>query len=126
MRYILFLFLLFQIIPAFATEEEEIGHIYGALGEIYGQSSVRAGTDSWEAGLLNRKSLGIVFLDYSDSMYSAIGPIISFDVIPGLFAALGYEWTFWGFTSFRIEANTGHSIDNYSSSEINIGLSLFW
>lgn len=117
--------LLFSFVSK-AAQQESIFHIYGALGEIYGQSSIRAGTSSWEAGLLNRRSIGWAKLDYSGSAYIAYGPMIGFEFSPGVFAALGWEWTFFGFTSFRIEANTGHSLDNYSSSEVNVGLSLFW
>lgn len=111
---------------AFCAKEEKVFHVYGALGEIYGQSSIRGGTSKWEAGLLNRRSIGFAFMEYSNSAYIAYGPMIGFEVSPGVFAALGWEWTFFGFTSLRIEANTGHSIDNYSSSEVNVGLSLFW
>ena len=122
---ILFTFLLVST-SAFCAKEEKVFHVYGALGEIYGPSSYRAGTSKWEAGLLNRRSIGFVFLEYSGSAYVAYGPIIGFEVSPGAFAALGWEWTFFGFSSIRIEANTGHTLDNYSSSEVNLGFSAFW
>lgn len=109
-----------------AAYEEKMFHVYGALGEIYGQSSIRGGTSTWEAGLLNRRSLGFVFMEYSSSAYIAYGPMVGLELSPGVFAALGWEWTFFGFTSFRVEANTGHSLDNYSSSEVNVGLSVYW
>lgn len=122
---ILILTLLFST-SAHCAKEEKIFHVYGALGEIYGPASYRAGTSSWEAGLLNRRSIGFAFLEYNGSAYVAYGPILGLELSPGAFAGLGWEWTFFGFSSIRIEANTGHTLDNYSSSEVHLGLSLFW
>lgn len=111
----------------YAARDEKLFHVYGALGEVYGQSSIRAGMQDWEAGLLNRRSIGLAFLEYfGENAYIAYGPMIGLEVSPGAFAGLGWEWTFFGFSSLRVEANTGHSLDNFSSSEVNIGLSLYW
>lgn len=126
MKKPLVIILLFASSMTYSAQEEKLMHLYGALGEIYGPASVRLGTPSWEAGLLNRGSIGIGGLNYKGNKYLIFGPMINFNASVGVFAGAGVEWTFFGFSSIRAEINTGHGLDNYSSSEVHLGASIFW
>ncbi len=112
--------------PSFSAQKEKFFHAYGALGEIYGPASVRFGTSEWEAGLLNRESIGFGSFTYKGNQYLIFGPMMNYNSSLGLFAGVGVEWTFFGFSSIRLEANTGHALDNFSSSEVHIGASIYW
>jgi hypothetical protein len=125
-KYILITLFALIARSSFSAQEEKYLHAYGALGEIYGPASVRFGTSEWEAGLLNRGSIGFGSLTYKDNQYLIFGPMINYNASFGLFAGVGIEWTFFGFSSIRLEANTGHALDNYSSSEVHIGASIYW
>jgi len=125
-KFIIISFLSLISISSFSAQEEKLFHAYGALGEIYGPASVRFGMSEWEAGLLNRGSIGFGGLTYKGNKYLIFGPMINYNASLGLFAGVGVEWTFFGFTSIRAEVNTGHALDNYSASEVHLGASLYW
>lgn len=126
MRKILIILIFIFSFNCFATPSERFGHIYIAGGELFGLSSVRVGGKSWEAGLLNRRSIGFVRVAYDNSLYLNYGGMINLNATPGIFGAMGYEKLLWNFLSLRAEINMGHAIDNYSSSEIHLGIGAFW
>lgn len=109
-----------------SAPDEKLMHVYGAVGELYSPSSVRVGMSNWEVGMLNRSSFGFGAMTYKGNKYLIAGPMFNYNAALGLFAGVGVEWTFFGFSSLRAEINTGHGLDNYSASEMQIGLSLYW
>jgi hypothetical protein len=106
--------------------KEDYFHVYGGVGEIFGLSTIRFGMKDIEVGLLNRKGFGITKLFYQDNIFAQAGGIINANASLGLFGGLGIEWDFWNFISLRTEANISHGFDNYASSEVILGLVVFW
>lgn len=124
MKLILLLLLVFN--TAHATKNDKYFHLYGGFGELFSLSSWRVGQKTWEFGLLNQRSFGIVKTIYKEDLYLNYGPMVNQNGSPGAFAAFGYEKTFWKFCFARAEVNTGHALDNFSSSEIHLGLGIYW
>jgi hypothetical protein len=109
-----------------AAPNEEYFHVYGAFGEIFSVGSIRAGRKDWEVGILNRRFIGYNQLYYKDKFYGTFGAGINLNVSPGIFTGLGYEYYFWKIFSFRAEANGSYSVDNYSASEVQAGITIYW
>lgn len=121
---VLALFLSFSVMSA---PTEKFAHVFYGAGEIYSTpASFRIGRQDWEIGLFNQRSLGFTKLIYKDDYYAAAGLIVNQNSMPGIFGGLGWETYFWKVFSFRAEANTSYGFDNYSHSEIILGLTLYW
>ena len=127
MKLIIFiLIIIFLLKPNYADANETAGHVYVGATEVLGLASIRVGGPTWEAGFLNRSGIGFARILRKGGLYAMGGALYTVTSSVGLFGTMGKEWNFWNVMAFRIEANIGHSIDNYSSAEVQIGLSVGW
>lgn len=127
MKKIVFFIFVFTSFVILANPDESYFHVFYGAGEIYSTpGTVRAGRKNWEVGLLNQRSIGYTRLFYQDKYYAAAGAIFNQNGSLGTFGGVGMEWYFWKFFSFRGEANTSYGLDNYSHSEVVLGLTFAW
>ena len=128
MKKNIFLFFLLLIIslPSFGVtrQNSKIGHIFGAYGLLHNLSSVRIGMKSWEVGLLNTGTLGInKIANISPNTYTSLGIALLGSGLPGIYAAIGYEFVEILYFTLRFEANGTVNYKNQSSGGLLFGVS---
>ncbi|MBI2522190.1 MAG: hypothetical protein HYV97_17355 [Bdellovibrio sp.] len=122
----LIIILTLLITPSYGAttrNQASLGHIFAATGALYGLGSVRLGHHTWEGGLVNSNSLGIVKLLNIGSLYFGFGFVAVGGTELGFYASTGVE--FWNFSiiNFRAEANATTSYKNTAQGELLLGLS---
>jgi len=104
--------------------QASVGHIFAAAGTLYGLGSLRIGHHTWEGGLLNSNSLGVVKLLNLGRMYFGFGFAAVGGADFGFYASSGVEfWNLW-LLNFRFEANGTATYKNSTTGELLLGVSL--
>lgn len=106
--------------------EDRTYSAYVGVGPALAFPQVRLGGDEWEGGILTSKAIGFDKIFREGSTYAAFGLVYQ-TTSPaggGFYGAVGVEFPFWKYFSFRSELNSVAASNGFVRGEATAGLGL--
>ena len=125
---IIFISLIIFLISLFSYSKKAVAISWSLVvgaGELYNPSSYRVGIETWEVGVLNSRTFGVIKNVPIGNFYYSFGPAFVSNSF-GLFGAAGLNYTFYDYFYIKGELNASRSITNYGIGTMMVGLGVAW